>query len=116
MNRVTAGRFKNKRVSKRNNALCIRLGWRECLPLTPAIVAHIQIISTTSAPSAFSGFWRGLISNLCHSRTLWLSSILSAKHKNSYTLKITYRDNTSSVMETDQRCLAILISNNILIS
>ena len=35
MNKVQAGRFKNKRVSVKKEWLRIHLGWKDCLLLTP---------------------------------------------------------------------------------
>lgn len=69
MNKVQAGRFKNKRVSVKKEWLRIHLGWKDCLLLTPRIISHIQVIDAVSSPNVLSGFWRGFFSRLIPSQT-----------------------------------------------
>ena len=96
MNKVQAGRFKNKRVSVKKEWLRIHLGWKDCLLLTPGIISHIQVIDAVSSPNVLSG--------------------LSAKRNTTYTAKITYRDGTASILTINAQSLAVLISKNTLIS
>lgn len=116
MNKVQAGRFKNKRVSVKKEWLRIHLGWKDYLLLTPGIISHIQVIDTVSSHNVLSVFWRGFFSRLIPSQTLWLSSVLSAKRNTTYTTKITYRDGTASILTINAQSLAVLISKNTLIS
>lgn len=116
MNKVIAGRFKNKHLFVNHEYLQVRLGWRKQLLLTPEIVDRVQIINTTSAPSVASGFWRGFLSRMIPSTTLWLSSVLSAKRNTTYTVKVTYRDYSSSILQINARYFAVLAIQNTLIS
>lgn len=116
MNKVQAGRFKNKRISIKKEWLRIHLGRNDYLFLTPGIISHIQVIDATSSPNVLSGFWRGFFSRLIPSHTLWLSSVMSAKRNTTYTAKITYRDGTASILTINAQFLAVLISQNTLIS
>ena len=114
MNKVQAGRFENKRVSIKKECLRIHLGWKDYLLLTPEIVSHIQIIDATASANILSGFWRGFFSKLIPSQTLWLSSVLSAKRNTTYTIKITYRDGSASILLINAQYLAVLVSNNLI--
>ena len=116
MNKVIAGLFKNKRLSVNQEYLQVRLGWGKHLLFTPGIVDHIQIINASSAPSISSGFWRGFFSRLIPSDTLWLSSVLSAKRNTTYIVKVTYRNQSSSILQINARCLTALATQNTLIS
>lgn len=112
MNKVTAGRFTNKRVSSQKSWLRIHMGWGEYLLLTPEIIWHIQIIDSIAVPGTMSGFLRGAFSGLLPSRSLWLASVLSAKRRSAYTVKITYRDGSASILQLSAKYLAVLASQN----
>ena len=112
MNKVIAGRFVNKRLSPVQGILHIHLKWGKRLPLTPDIIAYIQIIGKASMPKVSSGFLRGSLAKTIPSRTLWLASVLSAKHKTTYTVKITYRDGSSSIVLLNNYTTAVIASNN----
>lgn len=116
MNKVQAGRFKNKRISIEKEWLRIHLGWKDYLLLTPEIISRIQVIDANSSLNVLSGFWRGFFSRFIPSQTLWLSSVLSAKRNTTYTAKITYRDGTASILIINAQSLAVLVSKNTLIS
>lgn len=116
MNKVQAGRFQGKRVTMNKDWLRIHLGWKDSLLLTPGMISHMQIMGAASSPDVLSGFWRGVFSRLIPSRSLWLSSVLSAKRNTIYTVKITYRDGSASILTIDAPHLAVLASTNTLIS
>ena len=116
MNRVQAGRFRNRRISVKNECLRIHLGRRNYLLLTPRTVSHIQMIGAVSSPDVLSGFWRGIFAGWIPSQTLWLSSVLSARRNTAYTAKVTYHDGSASVLRINDQFFGVLISGNTLIS
>ncbi len=103
VNVVTAGRFKGKRIKADSEGAFIPFG-RENLGITPEIVDHIKMVSTTQNRSFLSGFLRGVFAKW-FGTTAWLSAIQSAQGNSQFRIRIVYRDGTTSVCLVDSRIL-----------
>ena len=95
INRITAGRFKGKRICAKGDRVFIPYG-RETIEITHEIVDHIRVVSEAQNRGFTSGFLRGALAR-CFGRTAWLSAIQSAREKSQYRVRIAYRDGTASV-------------------
>lgn len=107
-NRVIAGEYQGKMVSRAGTTPCIILKITQTIDLDQATVGEIELIDESSEVSRASAATRGFIGEMLFG-PIGLAAAATARRDEVHTVEITFKNGCKSVLELDGELYDLLL-------
>lgn len=111
-NRVIAGEYHDKMVSRAGTTLCIISKIAQTIDLDRSNVDEIELIDETSEVSRVGAATRGFIGELLFG-PIGLAAAATARRDEVHTVEITFKDGRKSTLELDGELYALLLHQDL---